>query len=221
MSEHLDADLRTALDFDPLLAAEKVTGQSYKDDDDTARLGLGLALMHNQRKESLLRRARDSYFAMPFAEQLDLFGDLGFEEVYRETFDGHGDDETYVILWHPDGILATCESYGTHRNSAKVYYNYRHPDGYPGGHLTSGGGMRDGVWVGNHDAREGVRHNLDAMRAEGEFLPVWVERPFLWLLNYSESKGDYDYAAINAAKIARLPVDVQWRITPADQGGAS
>lgn len=211
----LTDSIAKALTTDPLAEAEHLTGRSYKDDGETMRLGFAIGMLHNEHKESLLQQGSDSYYNMPFAGQLDLFADLGFAEVYRETFAGTDGAETYVILWHPEGILATCESYGTRRNAAKIYYNYRHQSGgYPGA-VASGGGMNDGVWIGDHDAREGIRHNLDALRSEGAFLSDWVERPFLWLLNYSETKGDYDYAAINAAKIARLPEPVRRSISPA------
>lgn len=201
---------------DPLSQAEKLTGQAYKDDEQTMALGFRIAMLHNQAKESALRSASDSYFNMKFTEQMDLFFDMGFEEVYRETFGGRYGEDTYVILWHVDGILATCESHGgTNRNDAKVYYNFREADGhYPGYPLTSSGHMNGEVWVGDHNAREGIRHNLNALRAVGEFLPEWVERPFLWLLNYSEEKGDYDYDAINARKIAQMPEHVRLAITP-------
>jgi hypothetical protein len=213
MNDRLD-NVAAALSFDPLAAAEKITGSSYKEDAETATLGMGLAMLHNQRKDALLKSAADSYLNMSFTEQMALFAALGFEEVYRESFAGDAVAETFTILWHLDGLLATCESYGTRRNTAKVHYNYRHQTGgYPAG-LTSSGHMRDDVWVGDHDASEGIRHNLSAMRAEGVFLPQWAERPWLWLLNYSESKGDCDYAAINSAKIARLPERVRSAITP-------
>lgn len=218
MSDTHNADIAATLNFDPLLAAEGMTGQSYKDDEATLLLGVGMAMEHNQRKDRLLRERADSHFSMDFEPACLLFTDLGFEEVYRETFDGYHKGETFVIMWHPDGLLATCESYGKHRNMAKVYYNYRHHSGgYPGGHLTSSGSMCGDVWIGDHDAREGIRHNLNAMRAEGRFLSKWVARPFLWLVNYGEKDGDCE--AINAAKIARLPADVQRRIPPAKRGG--
>jgi hypothetical protein len=210
-------DIAAALTFDPLATAERITGSSYKDDPATADLGLGLALTHNLRKEDLLKRSADSYMNMSFVEQMDLFTDLGFGQAYRETFAGHAGPDTYVILWHPDGLLATCESYtGTHRNTASVYYNYRHQSGsYPGFHLTSSGRLHDDVWVGNHDAREGIRHNLDAMRAEGTFLADWLEQPYLSLLNYSEWKGENPpYKAITASKIAALPEHVRTAISP-------
>lgn len=219
MSTHTTENIDRLLRTDPLSDAEKLTGQSYKDDEQTMVLGFGLAMLHNQVKEAALRSASDSYFNMTFAEQMDLFLDMGFEEVYRETFAGRYGEDTYVILWHADGILATCESHdGTHRNDAKVYYNFREADGhYPGYSLTSGGHMNGDVWVGDHNAREGIRHNLNALREAGEFLPQWIERPLLWLLNYTESDGEYDYDAINARKIAQFPEHVRLAITPEAQ----
>jgi hypothetical protein len=179
---------------------------------------------HGQYKEALLRGANDSYFSMNFADSNMLFADLGFGTVYQEDFVGSGGDETYLVLWHPDGLLATCESYNRYRrNSAKVYYNYKHPDVYFDWHLKSSGHYNGDVWVGDHDAREGIRHNLDALRAEGEFLPVWVERPWLSLMNYAEGREldgmSYDerskiYKQITEDKIAQLPEHVRRAITP-------
>ena len=209
-------DISEALKFDPLAAAETITGHSYKDDADTMTIGMALGMAHNKAKAAALRDSLDSYYNMPFADALDLFADLGFAEVLHDNFAGTYGPEEYVILWHPDGILATCESYmGDRNNSSKILYNYRHHDGrYPSG-LTSSGHMFGEVWVGDHDAREGVRHNLDALRAEGEFLPVWVERQFLWLLTYMDSKVEgYDYQAITAERVNRLPENVRRAITP-------
>lgn len=222
MTEPTGQQVADALSFDPLGAAERITGASYKDDATTSSLGFGMALAHNQHKEALLKKTADSYFSMSFAEQMDLFAGLGFDEVYRETFDGGHGTDTYVILWHPDGLLATCESYmGTHRNTAKVHYNYRHQSGgYPGYRLISSGRLEDDVWIGDHDAREGIRHNLDAMRAEGTFLAAWVERPFLSLLNYAEYKGGRpQFEAIREAKIAALPEHVRKAISPEPKAG--
>lgn len=202
------------LRFDPLDAAQKITGESYKTHDETMRLGLGLAMVHNERKAETLRQARDSHYGMTFADFRALLSELGFEEVLVETFQGRECPETFVIAWCPEGILAVCESYsGVRLNTANVLYNYRHPDGYPGG-LTSSGHMRDDLWIGDHDAREGVRHNLAALRAAGEFVTPWQERPWLWLLTYTDTKGEYDDDAINAARVARLPQRVRDAITP-------
>ena len=40
--------------------------------------------------------------------------------------------------------------------------------------------------VGYIDTREGMIHNLKGMRKYGSFLPVWIERPHMYLLEYEE-----------------------------------
>jgi len=217
------AEFSDLLKTDALADAERITGKSYKDDEETMRLGFGLHLVLGAAKEAAAKAARDSYFSMNLAETLALYADMGFTEVLCDEFGGisYGTEsapaETYRILWR-DGILATVESHqGTHRNATKVYYNVAVHDRSDLWSRISSGSMTDGgVWVGDHDAREGIRTNLARLGEIGTFLSTWVKRPFLWLVTYAESKGDYDYAAINAERISRLPADVQAAI-----GGAS
>lgn len=221
----MSADLSRLLATDPLADAERLTGKSYKDDPETMSLGFGLHLLNSAAKESAAKAVGDSYFSMDLAETLALYAALGFVEVLCDEFTGtaYGDTdapvETYRILWHADGLLATVESYGTTgRNCTKVYYNLDIFDRRDLWSRTSSGRMvGDDVWVGDHDGREGIRTNLNRLREVGNFLPVWVESPFLWLVTYAESKDDYDYAAINAERIGRLPAHVQAAIS----GGAA
>lgn len=213
-----------ALRFDALSEAERVSGQSYKEDDATSKLGLAMHVMHIQNKERLLRESGDSYFSMRFWDHKNLYLGLGFSMVWREYFTGSGGDEIYAVFWHPEGLLATLESYGGERtNSAKMYYNYSHPDVYFDWKLKSSGHYNGDVWIGDHDAREGICYNLDALRAEGEFLPVWVERPWLSLMNYAEGREldglSYDersqiYKQTTERKISELPEHVRRAITP-------
>ena len=57
--------------------------------------------------------------------------------------------------------------------------------------------------------------NLGRLAKHGTFVSPWVERPFLWLLNYMDTKTEgYDYKAINEARIAKLPEHVRTCITP-------
>lgn len=212
------------LAYDALSEAERITGESYKNDESTSAIGFGLHLMHARDKEAALAEAHDSHFRMDLADILALFADLGFEEVLCDDFKGtaRNDEpapaETFRILWHADGLLATVESYGTTgHNMSKVYYNLKVTDETNLWSRTSSGHFADGVWVGDHDAREGIRTKLSRLREVGDFLPVWVERPFLWLVNYAETKRDgYDYAAINKDRISRLPENLRKAI-----GGAA
>jgi hypothetical protein len=220
------------LKFDPLDQAEKITGYSYKDDRETSTLGLGLALLHNERKRNALAASGDSHFHTTYIEYLELLQDLGFEIVLQDYFEGDRYDnsptiyEGFTVLWHPeDGILATAESYGTGLNSSKVYYNvmvdqtnhafYRV---ISSGHFNTpsyDAGIK--IWVGDHDGREGIKHNLNRLREVGEFQARWIERPFLWLLTYMDARpghGNYDHEKINEARISRLPEHVRNAITP-------
>ena len=46
---------------------------------------------------------------------------------------------------------------------------------------------------------------------------MWKERPWLWLLNYMDSKEEgYDYNAINEQRIAALPTGVRVMRGPKD-----
>jgi hypothetical protein len=77
--------------------------------------------------------------------------------------------------------------------------------------LSGGGGVYESL-----DCREAIRYYLGKMRETGTFLPVWENRPFLWLLHYMDTKDEgYDYKAITASRIAQLPEHVRNAITPA------
>jgi hypothetical protein len=211
----LDDLLRT----DPLADAERLTGKSYKDDESTMALGFLMHLGHSERKATALQQADDSWFSMSLADTLALYDRLGFKEVLCDEFVGrtYSDEpaptETFRVLWNPKGILAKVESYGgIGRNSTTIFYNVRvrNVQDRTWGYCISSGRLHDDVYVGYHDAREGVRRAIERWEEVGDFLPVWVERPFLWLLTYTDSDVEgYDYEAITAERISRLPQNVQ------------
>lgn len=211
------SDNGEALAFDALLAAEKVTGHSYKEDRATSALGFAMHTLHVEKKRRLLSDSGDTHFSSTWDEQMGVFADLGFAVVLEDEFTGRAYDpepapaERFVILWHPDGILGKCESYNwTGRNTAVIYYNVRPHDRNDFWHATSSGRFHDGVWVGDHDVREGLRFKLDRLRSVGEFVSPWIERPFLWLLTYAEpDEIGYDYRAITEGRLSRLPAHVR------------
>lgn len=210
-------DIGSLLRFDPLAEAEKITGHDYKTDEDSGLLGFGIAIKHNERKAKALAATDDSHYGITFAGMTELMGRLGFEVVLTRAFTGRdGVGEKHLVLWHPDGILGTVESYqGDMLNIAEVYYNVRPHEEYLPWSVTSSGQYRDGVWIGDHDAREGIRFNLAALREHGDFVNPWVFRGWVWLLNYTDTNGEYDdYKAINEAAIAQLPEHVRSAISP-------
>jgi len=214
--------IENTLNFDPLGGAEKITGKSYKDDEETAALGMLLHMSHNKKKQALLKDSNDTHYNISFDETLAIYKELGFEEAYSETFkstawypDSEVVDEQYKVLWNPDGVLATVESYnGARVNNTKIYYNWRPNDTKNFWQHTSSGHLTDGdVWAGYHDVRDGLKHTLSQLRAHGEFLPTWEERPWFWLVNYSDERNktdDSDYfTKVKEDKFNKIPANIR------------
>jgi hypothetical protein len=67
------------------------------------------------------------------------------------------------------------------------------------------------VWSGDHDAREAIKNNISLLYENGIFLEKWINVPFLWLVNYSETddKNGYDYEEINKIKISKFPKEIR------------
>ena len=210
------SSLEQALSFDMLAEAEKITGRSYKDDDSTTWLGMALGMHNGVEKRALLEANNDTHSSQPLAEWIAVVKSMGFHLLHEQEVPGTADK--FRMWWKP-GLLLVSDSYRGDKvvNGAKVYFNYRGPRGSMYRCSSGWAGEQDGVdvWEGSYDAREGLRFALERMEAAGEFLPVWVKAPFLWLLHYADSKAEgYDYKAINAQRIALLPEEVRAAISP-------
>jgi len=202
------------LRFDPLDAAERITGNSYKEDESTSALGMLMHMDHGQRKEDALKATGDTYFGISFEDALRVFESEGFAIVLDEPFNGTtwGDQpapaERFVVMWNPLGILLHVETYGGNRiNGGGMNYCIRFKDdgSRPAG-VTSSSKYVGDVVVGHHDVREGFRYNLGRLRDAGTFISPWVGRMMFSLVNYSV-KSDRDTET--ARVIALLPAHVQ------------
>lgn len=224
--DQLQKDINELVKFDPLSEAEDITGHSYKENDAVTLLGMALMMGNNERKTSALKFTNDAYFNQPVPEYIETIKRIGFEQIGRKNFSGescgtiHHNEQFF--FWLPSkGILLEFDTYseGGGINSGSFYYNLRLDGRADGkyGWQSSGGLSRidNGVWIGNHDAREAVRHHIGVMETVGTFLPKWIERSWLWLLNWSDTKATgYDHAAITEANIAMFPKEVRRAITP-------
>ena len=218
-------------DFDPIQEAED------RFNGDTGAM-LALSLRHNNIKAQILGAMGDTSSRSTFQEAFDLCTKLGFEEIYKEymcNYDPERDSwdktnipalDTYMIMWNPMGLLCTLESYwgGRSINSIKIYGNWRGDRnelsyGISNGPIWPEDSKWEGepiAWYFDFDAREGLQYNLSQMATKGIFLPEWLECPFLWLLNYTESDQDhkdYDYGLINKRKFEKFPKHVQEAMT--------
>jgi hypothetical protein len=219
MTTEFDEMLHT----DPLLMAEQITGKSYKDDGDTAGIGMLLHMIKAEALKEELSLRDDLYYGVNWVDANRIVAELGFEEIFSEDFSddsfGRHVEETYKVFWR-NGALLTLESYDNRDriNSAKVYYNWKPADFDDYYHFTSSGRFEADdwddkstwVWAGDHDAREALRNTLANLEGNGELLPVWKGAPFLWLLNFSVTRNDgYDYKAENARVISHFPQHVK------------
>jgi hypothetical protein len=210
------------MDADPLDIAEKLTGKSYKEDEETSSLGMLLQFSKTKILNKLLIETNDTIYGMKVSQYLDIATSSGFRIVLELPFDGNvGDNhqtynEMFYILFHDKyGILLTVETYGeTSVNSSHSYYNWI-PNDIENYHLyiSSGGFNKNeekNIWIGNHDGREGLLLNIRQLAENGTFLTPWVERPWLWLLNYVEAHTNADdYKEINQKILNLLPEDVR------------
>lgn len=218
MAQDLDSILR----FDPLDAAERLTGKSSYE---TIAVGLVLAQQHAELKREVLTQRGDTTFNDTLPRYLSVIETAGFEKVLEVPFLDDSRETHYenalLIYARRDGLLLSFDTYFGNKsvNSGYLYYHWKpyqmpsRDNRYYSSH-TSSGGWHYGIWVGNADCREGLIYHIDRLAANGEFLPKWKEKPFLWLLHYMDAKQpNYDYKAINAERIAMLPSWVQEMIS--------
>jgi len=207
----MNNEIEKALSFDSLAEAEKITGIDYHGNDGVIALGMLLGIEHGKQKAALLQANKDTCFRNNLEQQIEAIEDMGFKLLHCDNIPGTGDK--WRIFWR-NGVLLFCDSYfnDTSMNGGNAYFNYKGPRN--GMRRGSNGyvGEIDGqpVWEGHVDIREGLRHTLDTMRESGELLSKWISCPFLWLLHYMDTnQAGYNYNAINAERIALLPIEVQ------------
>lgn len=208
------------LAYDPLQAAEDLTGKHWNEDEGVGLLGLAIAMGHNNVKQQRLEEEDDTFLSNDLTRYTRIITGLGFEKVLDVPFDSPGWEATdparnehYYIYAHRElGLLLSFDTYGeTSVNGGEVYYCWVPNDRATCYKHTSSGGMyQDGdisYWQGDHDCREALKHKLNALKANGTFLQNWPgnSEHFLWLLHHEDIKEGYDHEAITQARIEMLP----------------
>jgi len=210
-----EKQIQNMLNFDPLAYAETTTGKSYKDDKNTIGLGLGLHLGYSQLKREALEKIGDVHFGTPLQDYTKIISNIGFKQVLCLPFNCHNGEDELQIWWNSSGILLSFDTYFNKSkiNGGKFYYNIK-PKTDQFYKYTSSGHYTDEIWIGDHDCREALVFHIYQLEKSGEFLSKWIERPFLWLLHYMDTKSDYDYKKINEERINMLPDYVRKAISP-------
>jgi hypothetical protein len=134
-------EIKDLMKIDPLLEAERITGKSYKEDEETSRLGLAISMEMNHKLNKLLEESRDTTFCMDYEPYLEAVERLGFREIRRQEFsryseyDGETKDE--FRLYYRDGWLISVDSFRGKRNTANLFgIAYGPWDGMRGGNSS-------------------------------------------------------------------------------------
>lgn len=213
-----DEGVAALLAHDPMEAAEAFTGRPYQSNDIE-----GLLMFmhtHGNRKDQALIDRDDTVFMNGLDRYVRIITDYGFvlagDFPFIDRKWGNRPENLYVYVHLEYGLIlcfdtyGECEERGRHLNGGKVYYNWQ-PTIENYWSCTSSGGFHFDendvkTWVGDHDCREGLIFNLERLRKNGEFLPQWVENPFVWFLSHDDTKDEYDYEAINRERISQMPL---------------
>ena len=223
------------LKFDGLDYAEKLTGQSYKTDEQTELLGFGLIMENNRIKNAALEKMGDTTMSSTLVRYLEIIEANGFVQALADPFVGpaighHDEDkeETYFVYARPDGLLLAFDTYGgKHVNGGKVWYNWMPESWDPFPYSLTSSGCRETAifegsevkfYSGDHDCREALIHNMTRLEENGRFLSPWPKSPRLWLASYADWKVDSGrrypdstkyVEQITSDRISRLPAWVQ------------
>jgi hypothetical protein len=218
-------DLDAILKRDVLDETEKRFPHLSKDQAASMALALGTFGAHSCNKERILMERGDTVFQNTVERYLSIIEANGFEHVLELPFTGYvyndetpPSQETFYIYARRDGLLLVFDTHNEKNiNGGHLYYNIKLKPALPRASLSSGRLVDGDAWVGDHDCREALIHNISRLQADGEFLMPWSHPQFLWLLHYMDTETpeykaqrDYTkqrkhYEVINAERIAMLP----------------
>lgn len=214
------------LNFDPIATAEALIGKRHEDWDveTDGMAALGIAMLADESKRKHLESIGDTHFGITWNDFIEIAKAYGFKCGFCQKFTGtswsdeKGIEEEEIIFFHEEkGLILHAESFnGKSVNSAKVYGEVKlngdkiEEDQWNALNGCSHGGNGNGTMYFNVDVREGFRFHLDAVSEAFEFSKSWSKVPFLWFLNYMDTKKkNYNYEKINKTKIASCTPEVR------------
>lgn len=215
----MNKETKDILNFDSVAFAEDLLGKRHEEwDTETGIAALGLAMLANQTKAAHLKSIGDTYFGTTWIEFIEIAKAYGFKSAYSQKFiNGNGIEEEEILFFHEEkGLILHAESYnGKSVNSAKVYGEVKIGDKLEKNQFEALNGCSssnngNGTMAFDVDVREGFRFHLNALTEAFEFSKSWTKVPFLWFLNYMDTKGPtYNYKKITSEKIDACTPEVK------------
>lgn len=217
--------LDALLSYDPIAAAEKMSGKSHWStfDDKETDLAIGLVMLSGDAKREALKKANDTYFGMSFQEFVDLITANGFKKALQYTFNNisswSGPTDEFAVYYRGDGFVITFDSFGDSLNSGKIYGICRRTtDRLMDLIKCSITPMGNSIFGFSKDVREGMFYTINNAKNSYDVLPIWPGPGcFHWMLDRTEhNSGDESYESwskryreISLEKISRCPEDFQ------------
>lgn len=215
------SEIDDILKTDPLYEAEKVTGKSYKESEQTTLLGMLIAMDHGERKKEMLQSRGDSYMSMTVEYYENLLEENGFKEAHCHSFTcpHYGTEQYFKVFYHPIHFcLLTFETFGkTSVNSTKMYSqvktdNYSDDEEIIYGLMCSRSTEKDpddpekNIHILSHDCREGMLNYFNKIKNK---MINWKFMPHVWFVDYAQEKEeDFDYKSISNSVIKTFPKEV-------------
>lgn len=145
-------------------------------------------------------------------EAHSIFEEEGFEKILEIPFHSdffNADEKLFVFFNIKEGILISHDTFLGHINGGSFYYNWK--PSWGSHNVTSSGYMREGILIGHHPIRENFRYNLNQLRRNGHFVPIWADpTQFIWLLHFEDVRDpNFNYININRERIKMFPEEVQ------------
>ncbi|WP_342532740.1 hypothetical protein MHB40_14845 [Lysinibacillus sp. FSL K6-0057] len=232
--------INNILTFDTFLESERIIGKSYNEfDADEQLLSLAFHAKHNETKREILKDNNDTYFSMEWNEFKSLMKWNGFNVGLSYKFGNEGNENEAILFYNNDGIVIWSTSYFESLNEAKLYaqikfegeINYvtktnkfwkktyqelvmtpellKAKESLNGFSHDAFMNIGKGIHI-SLDCREGMFYRLDKIKKQFTFYKEWNSSPFLWLLDFAETKNDtYDRKEINREKILKCTPDAQ------------
>lgn len=168
--------------------AERLSGMPSDRHNGTRRMSVLLGLRGITDRRALLQELDDTIWGGAISELRRIAREEGFVACHAHQFAdggiGGNDAEQHEILWHPDGVLLTADTWGgAHTNQATLWFNLEVAEdamdrpGLPhsDGRVVETNGAH--LWIGHAGADEGLRFQMASLRALGELQWPWVARP--------------------------------------------
>lgn len=208
----MNETIKYALEFDPILNAEKAFGDKHwsKFSDEEMKSAMGLAFLHNKRKDNLLKQNHDTHFSMTWNEFEDILISNGFKNGYEEVFPYEDHKEKAVIFYREDGLLIWATSFDHMKsvNGGTMYGEIilNDKDNRKKMPPCSNGfyDVENNKLYFDTDIREGLIYFINQMSQLGTFIPKWEkDNKFFWFLNYSsdEKENSDNYRNISKNKM--------------------